>query len=201
MCPNLQVLSLKGSDLHCEVPTWHYNCNPCQITGITSLDLSLCHISDDLARLFNCPDLRKLHLAKSSVVAEPFFHRILNLPHLEWLELNSCRSKALKDTCMVQCIMANPIGSTLRHLGLANLQNIKESELKYLPIACPQLRSLDLSACSQVTDALLVEWYMKGDHVCLPKFQKLGLKACKQVTRHMVDSVRLKTRNQLLIDR
>ena len=63
----------------------------------------------------------------------------------------------------------------------------------------PVLRTLDLTGCVTITDALLVEWYVKNEETNWPKLRKLVLKNCG-VSQEVVNLVRLKTKNHLLVE-
>ena len=118
------------------------------------------------------------------------------LHNLEWLELKHCLHIANNQLL----VLSDRVGKALRYLGLAKQPLVEDSDLRDLAGMFPVLKTLDLSECHQITDALLVEWYIKHSNTEWPKLRKLVLKGCKEITQEVVDSVRLKTRNQLLID-
>ena len=91
------------------------------------------------------------------------------------------------------------VGKTLRYLGLAGL-SVTDAQFRNVALMFPVLRTLDLSGCTGISDALLVEWYIKHDEKQWPRLRKLILKNCENITQEVVKSTRLRTRNQLLID-
>ena len=119
-----------------------------------------------------------------------------NFQNLEWLEI---KYPAIKRNELL--FVAEKVGKTLRYLGLPMQHQIRDDHLRDFADMFPALRTLDLSHCVAITDAILVEWYIKHDKSEWPNLRKLVLKGCSRgITREMVESVRLKTRNQLLID-
>ena len=126
------------------------------------------------------------------------FKTFSSLPNLEWLDVNGCNGICGPDLS----VLSSSVGKTLRYLGLADLllcSLVEDIYLRDLARMFPVLRTLDLSGCLKITDALLVEWYVKNDESRWPKLRKLVLKNCG-VSQEVVNSVRLKTRNQLLVE-
>jgi len=112
---------------------------------------------------------------------------------LEWLELrgNRTRGEQLFELSKV-------VGKNLHYLGLAHTP-ATDNDLRNLAQMLPVLKTLDLSEC-EVTDAILDEWYIKNEDKNWPKLRKLVFKFCLHITQGVVDVVRLKTRNQLVVD-
>ncbi len=165
--------------------------------NLTSLDVcgSYGHITFPLLHKF--PSLKKLNLTSTHIpVKNVSLESLPNFQNLEWLELKWCHRIVGSQLLL----LSDKVGKTLCYLGLAKLQFITDTDLRDLASLFPVLKTLDLSECEQITDAILVEWYIKHEKSEWPKLRKLILKDCKGITQEMVDSVRLKTRNQLLID-
>ena len=164
--------------------------------NVTSLDLSSCNDPTIYSVLVKFPALKKLNL--SDGVYRPNQEINFSLPnfqHLEWLELSGYDN--LTGNELLQ--LSENAGKNLQYLGLA-WTKLKEDCLRSLPGMFPALRTLDLSGCRKLTDATMVEWYIKHDKSEWPKLRKLILKDSHAVTQDVVESVRLKTRNQLLIE-
>lgn len=163
--------------------------------NLTGLNVTNCTFSEIFPLLCKLPALRKLNLAKSLLISTSL-KSFPNLQHLESLELQDVRDiwgEELPE-------LSKSVGKTLRYLGLADQNFLKDRHLQDLACMFPVLRNLDLSRCLQISDAILVEWYIKHGESRWPKLRKLVLKGCEQITQEVVDFVRLKTRNQLLID-
>ena len=121
-----------------------------------------------------------------------------HLRRLEWLELKGCNRISGKEISE----LSESVGRTLRYLGLADLllhPLITDNHLRDLASMFLVLRTLDLSGCVTITDALLVEWYVKNEETNWPKLRKLVLKNCG-VSQEVVNLVRLKTKNHLWVE-
>lgn len=170
-------------------------------TSVTSLNLSCCPSFKEvqLLQVFSqLPALRKLNLTRFNFPNMFSFKTFCSLPNLEWLAVNGCNRICGPDLS----VLSSSVGKTLRYLGLADLLLcllVKDIYLMDLASMFPVLRTLDLSGCLNITDALLVEWYVRNDESSWPKLRKLVLKNCG-VSQGVVNSVRLKTRNQLLVE-
>ena len=170
-------------------------------TSVTSLNLSRCSSFKEvqLLQVFSqLPALRKLNLTRFNFPNMFSFKTFCSLPNLEWLDVNGCNRICGPDLS----VLSSSVGKTLRYLGLADLLLcllVEDIYLMDLPSMFPVLRTLDLSGCLNITDALLVEWYVRNDESSWPKLRKLVLKNCG-VSQGVVNSVRLKTRNQLLVE-
>lgn len=176
--------------------SWVFPSNMKPYKNLTSLVVTNAGSSVVFPLLDKFPALRKLNLAGLSVPRDCSLQSFPNFQNLEWLELMG--SKNIRGDHLL--VLSNKVGKTLRYLGLSKLQQIADNHLRDLPHMFPALRSLVLSQCSQITDGLLVEWYIKHKQSEWPKLRKLDLKGCEGITKEVVESVRLKTRNQLLID-
>ncbi len=173
--------------------------------NLTRLDVTNCPSSVVFPLLPKFPALRQLNLAgmklarqalrprNSNTLQTETFHQFQNL---EWLELKGSRNFTERELF----VLLDKVGKTLHYLGLGGVRQITDSCLINLAYMFPVLRTLDLSDCNKITDAILVEWYFKHDKSEWPRLRKLVLKGCKKINQKMVQSVRLKTRNQLLID-
>ncbi|KAL9958073.1 hypothetical protein ACROYT_G035041 [Oculina patagonica] len=197
VCSNLRTFEWKLPSWDTEptsrILSWAFPSNKPH-KNLTSLDVtgSFTHMIFPLLHKF--PKLKKLNLSSSKLTA--FLESLPNFQNLEWLELKGC--KRINGSQLL--LLSGKIGKTLRYLGLAEQPLITDTDLRDLASVFPVLKTLDLSGCEQITDAVLVEWYIKCEQSAWPKLRKLILKDCKGITQEMVDSVRLKTRNQLLID-
>ena len=164
--------------------------------NLTSLNVTGCPFMSVYPLISKLPALRRLNL---TVVGTPkwyIFECCCNLESLEWLKLNECqkiRGEDLLELCQA-------VGKTLQHLIVPGLRYLTDAHLRDLERLLPVLRTLDLSGCLQISDAILVEWYIKDGEKRWPKLRRLVLKGCERITQKVVDSVRLKTRNQLLIE-
>lgn len=167
--------------------------------NLTSLNVSYCPCNRVFSLLFKLPALRKLNLTKCHFPKNVSFENFHHLQNLEWLELKGCNRISGQELWK----LSKSVGKTLCYLGVAEMTRsrlITDNHLRDLACKFPVLKSLDLSGCLQITDALLVEWYIKHDQTRWPKLRKLVLKDCRNISQEVVDSVRLKTRNQLLVD-
>lgn len=170
--------------------------------NVTTLELSSSYVSWESA-IFplddKFPALRKLSLTDSVTIGNFSYFSLQNFPNfqnLEWLEI---KHPTIKGNELL--FLSEKVGKTLSYLSLPRQHLIKDCHLRDLAHLFPALRTLDLSQCAFITDALLVEWYIKHDKSELwPKLRKLALKDCHGIMQDVIDSVRLKTRNQLLID-
>lgn len=170
--------------------------------NVTTLELSSSYVSLESA-IFplddKFPALRKLSLTDSVTIGNFSYFSLQNFPNfqnLEWLEI---KHPTIKGNELL--FLSEKVGKTLSYLSLPRQHLIKDCHLRDLAHLFPALRTLDLSQCAFITDALLVEWYIKHDKSELwPKLRKLALKDCHGIMQDVIDSVRLKTRNQLLID-
>ena len=175
---------------------WAFPSNKVPNRDLTSLAVTGPRIPIMFPQLLKFPALKKLNLSYSFVPKKYSLQDFPNFQNLEWLDLSSClriRGDQLP-------ILSDKVGKSLRYLGLAKMPHFTDNDLRDLPVLFPVLRTLDLSGCAQITDAVLVEWYMKHDKNEWPKLRKLILKGCEGITKEVVHSVRLKTRNQLLVD-
>ena len=175
---------------------WAFPSNKVPYKNLTSLDVTCPHNLIMFTQLLKFPALKRLNLTGSFVPKEQSLWDFPNFQTLEWLELNSCRGISGDQLHF----LSQKVGKTLCYLGLAQIPMITNNNLRELAIMFPVLRTLDLSACSRITDALLVEWYIKHNRNEWPKLRKLILKGCEEISVDVVNSVRLKTRNQLLVD-
>jgi len=141
------------------------------------------------------PALKKLTLTDSTVLRGFSLQSFPSFQNLEWLEIKHC---TIKGNGLL--FLSEKVGKTLRYLTLPWQHLITDVHLRDLASMFPVLRTLDLSQCTSITDAILVEWYIKHDKSEWPQLRKLVLKGCKGITQEVVDSVRLKTRNCLVID-
>ena len=165
--------------------------------NLTSLNVSRCiFMAVHPLRRFKLHGLRRLQLTFSWLPEGYILQWFCNLKSLEWLELTDCKNVVGKDLLE----LSNLVGSTLRHLSLSGLRKITDAHLRDLERVLPVLRTLDLSECEQISDAILVEWFIKDGDKRWPKLRRLVLKGCERITKEVVDSVRLKTRNQLQIE-
>ncbi|XP_078344360.1 uncharacterized protein LOC144629974 [Oculina patagonica] len=200
VCSNLRTLELSApytilTDTS-RIMTWAFPCNK-PYKNLTSLDVSGSFVHITFPLLHKFPSLKKLDLTSSLIpVKNVSLESLPNFQNLEWLELERCAGIVGSQLLL----LSDKVGKTLRYLGLAWLPLITDTDLRDLATLFPILKTLDLSGCEQITDAVLVEWYIKHEKSEWPKLRKLILKDCKGITQEMVDSVRLKTRNQLLID-
>lgn len=160
------------------------------------MDVTCPHNPIMFTQLLKFPALKRLNLTGSFVPKEQSLWDFPNFQTLEWLELNSCRGISGDQLHF----LSQKVGKTLCYLGLAQIPMITNNNLRELAIMFPGLRTLDLSACLRITDALLVEWYIKHNRNEWPKLRKIILKGCEEISVDVVNSVRLKTRNQLLVD-
>ena len=170
-------------------------------TSVISLNLSHCQSFKEV-QLFQVFSqllaLRKLNLTRFNFPNIFSFKTFSSLPNLEWLDVNGCNGIWGPDLS----VLSSSVRKTLRYLGLADLllcSLVEDIYLRDLARMFPVLRTLDLSGCLKITDALLVEWYAKNDESRWPKLRKLVLKHCG-VSQEVVNYVRLKTRNQLLVE-
>lgn len=141
------------------------------------------------------PALKKLTLTDSILLQGYSLQSFPSFQNLEWLEIKhtTIRGNGL-------LFFSETVGKTLCYLGLPRQRLIRDYHLRDLAGMFPVLRTLDLSQCTCITDAILVEWYIKRDKSEWPQLRKLVLKGCQGITQEVVNSVRLKTRNRLLID-
>jgi len=162
--------------------------------NLTSLNVSFCPSAVVLPVLSRLPELRKLNLSYCHIPGNCSLQSFHNLQNLEWLELrgNRTRGEQLLE-------LSKLVGKNLHYLGLASTL-VTDNDLRNLAEMFPVLKTLDLSECVQVTDAILIEWYNKHKDKIWPKLRKLVLKGCLHIRRRVVDCVRLKTRNQLVVD-
>lgn len=175
---------------------WAFPSNKVPYENLTSLDVTCPHNPIMFTQLLKFPALKRLNLTGSFVPKEQSLWDFPNFQTLEWLELNSCRGISGDQLHF----LSQKVGKTLCYLGLVQIPMITNNNLRELAIMFPVLRTLDLSICSRITDALLVEWYIKHNRNEWPKLRKLILKGCEEISVDVVNSVRLKTRNQLLVD-
>lgn len=164
--------------------------------SLTSLDVTSCYFEAVSPVLAKLPALRKLSLGNSIAPKGCIARRFYNFENLEWLNLTGCCSLTGEELYGLSVL----VGKTLRHLSLAKLSLITDTDLRDLVSMFPVLRSLNLSRCLDISDAILVEWYIKNDKLRWPKLRRLILKGCDQISQEVISSVRHKTRNQLLID-
>ena len=194
VCPNLKVLDVTGSlnqhPIPCPFYFWFVS-SASMFSGITSLNLSICPVPWPLkpCTLSKLPNLEELNLTLS-VVADQDLVRLYSTK-LKWLELSACSH--------VTSIYVLGGFRNLQYLGLSNCQSIRSSQLKTVLRTFPELRSLDVSFCA-VDDDVLNEWYLTSFVPGSLKLQKLDLTGCA-VTQAATDTLRLKTRNSLLIKR
>lgn len=163
--------------------------------NLTSLNVTGSSFMPVYPLIFKLPALRRLSLTVLGTPKWYIFECCCNLKSLEWLKLNECqkiRGGDLLELCQ-------SVGKTLQHLIVAGLWYVTDAHLRDLERLLPVLRTLDLSGCMEISDAILVEWYIKDGEKRWPKLRRLVLKGCERITQKVVDSVRLKTRNQLLI--
>ncbi|XP_068751324.1 uncharacterized protein [Montipora capricornis] len=161
---------------------------------LTSLNVTRCHVSSFFTILPRLPALTKLNLTGTRLPGN-LSEVVHILTKLEWVDLNGStriRGEELGE-------LSKFVGKTLRYLGLAGL-SVTDAQLRNVAPMFPALRTLDLSGCTGISDALLVEWYIKHDEKQWPRLRKLILKNCENITQEVVKSTRLRTRNQLLID-
>ena len=198
----LSVPSNRYSETANKILSWAFPGNKPN-ENVTSLELSYSYVSwpsaiSPLHAKF--PALNRLtvrddsHLAGTQLWQFPL-RSFPNFQNLEWLEI---KYSAIKRNELL--FVAEKVGTTLRYLGLPIQHLIRDDHLRDLADMFPALRTLDLRHCISITDAILVEWYIKHDKSEWPKLRKLVLKGCQGITQEVVNSVRLKTRNQLLID-
>jgi len=165
--------------------------------NVTSLGFSIYPVQGVATTIFELlvkfPALKKLNLTNLCIPVMNF--SLPNFQNLEWLGLRNCGNLTKNELLQ----LSEKVCKTLHYLGLA-LTRLGKDHLRDLPGMFPALRTLDLSGCGQITDAILVEWYIKHDKSKWTKLRKLVLKGCVRITQEVVDSVRFKTRNQLLID-
>ncbi|XP_068751294.1 uncharacterized protein [Montipora capricornis] len=162
---------------------------------LTSLNVTRCHFSSFSPILPRLPALTKLNLTGTRIPENLLSQVVHILTKLEWVDLNGStriRGEELGE-------LSKFVGKTLRYLGLAGL-SVTDAQLRNVAPMFPVLRTLDLSGCTRISDALLVEWYIKHDEKQWPRLRKLILKNCENITQEVVKSTRLRTRNQLLID-
>ena len=184
-----------------EVLSWAFPDNKPN-ENVTSLELSNSFFSCK-STIFplhhKFPALKKLSLTDSVTLQNFSYFSLQSFPNfqsLEWLEI---KHPTIKGNGLF--FLSEKVGKTLSYLSLPRQHLIKDDHLRDLAGMFPALRTLDLSQCANITDAILVEWYIKHDKRELwPKLRKLVLKGCSGITQGVVGSVRLKTRNQLLID-
>ena len=203
-CSNLTTLELRTSvyssyrTIAIEVLSWAFPGNK-QYKNLTSLDLSGSNTPAIFPGLLKFPALKKLNLTNSPLPVAGRTFSLQSLPkfqNLEWLELAHCHN--LNGNQLL--ILSDKVGKTLCYLGLAKQGLITDSDLRDLAGMFPVLKTLDLTLCTEITDAVLVEWYIKCNKSEWPQLRKLILTGCLKITQEVVDSVRLKTRNHLLID-
>lgn len=163
--------------------------------NITSLKFGRCQDPSIFSVLVKFPALKKLDLSSLHSPNQGIDLSLPNFQNLEWLELGYCHN--LTGNGLLQ--LSENAGKNLQYLGLAHTE-LNEDCLKGLPGMFPALRTLDLSGCRKLTDVTLVEWYLKRDKSEWPKLRKIILKDSHAITQDVVNSVRLKTKNQLLID-
>lgn len=186
------------SEAACKVLSWAF---PEPNENVTSLELCSSFVSRQSA-IFplheEFPALERLTLTDSHYGTTSWqlpLQSFPNFQNLEWLEI---KHPTIKGNELL--FLSEKVGKTLRHLGLPRQHQITDDHLRDLAGMFPALTTLDLSQCADITDAILVEWYIKHDKREWPKLRKLVLKGCQGIAHKVVDSVRLKTRNQLLID-
>lgn len=176
---------------------WAFPNNKVPNRNLTCLDVtSRPRIPIMFTQLHKFPALKKLNLTGAVMPNEHSLQDFPNFQSLEWLELNSCQLGIRAELHF----LSEKVGRTLCYLGLGKIPSITNNDLRDLAVMFPVLRTLDLTECSKITDALLVEWYIKQKRSEWPKLRKLILKGCEEITVDVVNSVRLKTRNQLLVD-
>ena len=166
--------------------------------NLTSLNLSYSQSSRVFQFFSKFPALKKLDLTGFRFTKNMSVEAFRYLKNLEWLELKGCNRISGKEISE----LSESVGRTLRYLGLADLllhPLITDNHLRDLASMFPVLRTLDLSGCVTITDALLVEWYVKNEQTSWPKLRKLVLKNCG-VSQEVVNLVRLKTKNHLLVE-
>ena len=170
--------------------------------NVTSLELNSAYVSCESA-IFplhdKFPALKKFRFTDSTTLVQiNVAYSLLSFPdfrNLEWLEIKF----PTMDRDGIY-FLSQKLGKTLLYLSLPRQLLITDDHLRDLAAMFPVLRTLDLSRGIYLTDAILVEWYIKHDEIEWPKLRKLVLKGCRKITQEVVDCVRLKTRNQLLID-
>ena len=203
MCSNLRTFRLSVpcySVAAIKVLSWAFPVNKPN-ENVTSLELCGNFLSKSSA-IFplheKFPSLERLILTNSNCCVTSWQFSLQSFPNfqsLEWLEIKYSPVKGNE-----LLLLSEKVGKTLRYLGLPRERQITDDHLRDLAGMFPALRTLDLSQCADITDAILVEWYIKHDKSEWPKLRKLVLKGCQGITQEVVDSVRLKTRNRLLID-
>lgn len=165
--------------------------------NLTSLNVTGSSFMPVYPLIFKLPALRRLSLTVLGTPKWCIFECCCNLKSLEWLKLNECQKITGGDLLE----LCQSVGKTLQHLIVAGLWYVTDAHLRDLERLLPVLRTLDLSGCMpEISDAILVEWYIKDGEKRWPKLRRLVLKGCGRITQKVVDSVRLKTRNQLLIE-
>ena len=166
--------------------------------NLTSLNLSYSQSSRVFQFYSKFPALKKLDLTGFRFTKTMSVEAFRHLKKLEWLELKGCNRISGKEISE----LSESVGRTLRYLGLADLllhPLITDNHLRDLASMFLVLRTLDLSGCVTITDALLVEWYVKNEETNWPKLRKLVLKNCG-VSQEVVKLVRLKTKNHLWVE-
>ena len=196
----LSVHILAKPSCYSEVLSWAFPGNKPN-ENVTSLELStyMYYVSSKSAISplhEKFPALKKLTLTESIPLLRHLSLRSFpSFQNLEWLEI---KHPAFKENGLL--FLSERVGKTLRYLRLPGQHRITDVHLRDLAVMFPVLRTLDLSQCTSITDAILVEWYIKHDNSEWPQLRKLVLKGCQGITQEVVDSVRLRTRNRLLID-
>ena len=166
--------------------------------NLTSLNLSYSQSSRVFQFFSEFPALKKLDLTGFRFTKNMSVDAFRHLKNLEWLELKGCNRISGKEISE----LSESVGRTVRYLGLADLllhPLITDNHLRDLASMFPVLRTLDVSGCVTITDALLVEWYVKNEETSWPKLRKLVLKNCG-VGQEVVNLVRLKTKNHLWVE-
>ncbi|EFA80095.1 leucine-rich repeat-containing protein [Heterostelium album PN500] len=141
--------------------------NFCQL--IHSLDIQNCPMvtTENLRQLAQIPKLKKIDISKckvtNEVVALLFAHNIQ--------ELSIRNENRISDEALVTFSC-----SQLRVLDLSSCSKISDQTFIQLP-QCPQLESLILEACYNITDAAALNISQK-----MPSLRKISLKSCKFIT-------------------
>lgn len=147
-----------------------------QFTRLEQLNLYCCSIGDRQLQAVtaNCPHLRELTLGQSDWVTEAGFAHLRNCQHLAKLKLCGCSNmndtvlQALGVNCpnlreldismserITDAGVAHLRGCThLEKLNLSNVSyNVTDATLKSLAKNCPNLREINLSYCTGITQA------------------------------------------------
>ena len=183
--PNLESLNLSGC----------YNLTDSALDSafnrdqpsLLVLNLSLCKdVSDSsLGRIStHCKNLKSLDLGGCAKVTNAGLMFVSwGLKQLEHLNLRSCRQisdhgigqlAGIEDTKATMPTTAAP--SSIRDLGLQDCQKLTDDALKFASVGMPELRRINLSFCSSVTDTGLKSLAR------LPKMDDLNVRSCENVS-------------------